>query len=908
MSFLARLTFVLLLILMQAGLLWGAPQTVKIGVLAKRGPAYTLQKWSQTAAYLTSSSPGFRFEIVPLGFAEIHNVVKNGQVDFVLANPAFYVELEKLYGVSRIATLINQNLPGLYTTIFNLPGQPTTIFGGVIFSRADRGDITDLADLQGRSIMAVDPRSFSGWHVAWREFKRQNIDPFKDFSSLQYGTTHDAVVYAVLKGEVDAGTVRTDTLERMAGDGKINLEQLHILNQRKVRDFPYLLSTDLYPEWPMAAVKTTPNKLARLVASALMSMETGHPAAVASKSAGWTIPLNYQPVHECLLELRIGPYKDYGKFTFTDVLIHYWRQLVFVALAVVMIIVVSLYILGLNRSLRQKKYEVDELNRTLEAKVIQRTKKINTLLDQEIYLKEILHTIANVIELPITSPTMETLLKESCARLTQHGHYGFCWIGLLEKNKIQTIYTSDDASEYLAEPPYSFENSDDIFSRAPTARCIATNTTMISDHSPQESDATPWRDRTRLTDYRTVIGLPLRADQFAAPLGALTVYSWRQQGFATEEIAMLEELAGDIGFAINSFRQKDAMRKLEIERTENYEETIFAFVNMIEQRDTYTAGHTWRVANYCKMIAMEMGLENEQITKLQKAAILHDIGKIATPDSVLLKPDKLTSLDYDLIKLHASAGNEMLSKIKMYKDLADIILHHHERYDGNGYPDHLKNGEIPLLSSIMTVADAFDAMTTNRIYKSRKEISEAIIELQSLAGSQFHPEVVKVAAKVLRDVEIPKTITQLPKTELEKRRFSYFFNDKLTGLYNEDYLKIILQVNQDMPEDKCLNFLHLLNLSDYFRRQGWEKGNMLLKHFAGELHASYPETLIFRAYSNDFAIISREHFQIDSRQLNSLASIRDTEIEIEVHHIDMIREKAYTIDELEKMELLSSEA
>ncbi len=113
-------------------------------------------------------------------------------------------------------------------------------------------------------------------------------------AKIKAGNTHDAVVMAVFNGKVDAGTVRTDTLERMADEGKIRLEDIRILNEQN-GEFPFLLSTSLYPEWPMAATKTTPLKLSRQVAAALLAMNANNAAAKASKSAGWTIPLNYQP-------------------------------------------------------------------------------------------------------------------------------------------------------------------------------------------------------------------------------------------------------------------------------------------------------------------------------------------------------------------------------------------------------------------------------------------------------------------------------------------------------------------------------------------------------------------------------------------------------------------------------------
>lgn len=558
----------------------------------------------------------------------------------------------------------------------------------------------------------------------------------------------------------------------------------------------------------------------------------------------------------------------------------------------------------LTEKVTRDKEKVEHFNKTLEHMVTQRTDKIGNLLDQERYLREILDTVAHINKLLITSPNVGTLLEDSCARFVQHGHYGSSWIGLLDKDAISTVHTSDTSPPSLIPTPYGVYDTQTLFYKSTAAQCIRENQTVIRVNNSKEMDPMPWRDPKETIGFHSVISLPLRANQSTNPLGVLTIYTWRKEGFEPEEKDMLDELAGDIGFAIDSFRQRRSVTKLTAERTANYEETIFSFVEMIEQRDTYTAGHTERVAQYCERIAKKMGLEQKQIRKLYKAAILHDIGKVATPDSVLLKPGKLTNLDYDLIKLHAYAGYEMLSKIEMYKELAVIILHHHERYDGKGYPDGLLGDETPLLSRIMTVGDAFDAMTTNRIYKERKEIPEALAELQELSGSQFHPQVVKAAVEVLADVKISTSINQLPVSNLEKKRFSYFFNDKLTGLYNEDYLKIILN-NLDLNQYKCMHMLHLLNVPEYNKQHGWDHGNLLLKEFAGELLACFPQTLVFRAYGNDFAFISKKHFDVAAEAFNIFKCIADTEIKVEVHHVDLSAGKVYTIDKLEKLELLA---
>ena len=252
--------------------------TVKIGVLAKRGTDRCLEKWVPTAEYLTSHIPGHLFTIVPLVFEEINAAVERGEVDFMLANPLFYVGLEKLYNANRIATLKN----------LGLDGRVYTVFGGVIFRRADRDDIQDMHDLKGNTFMAVKEKTaFGGWYAAWRELKAHGIDPHRDFRDLSFGGMHDSVVYSVRDGKVDAGTVKTDTLERMALEGKIRMEDFHVFKHahisKEVCESPFQHSTRLYPEWPMVKVAHTSNDLAEKVAVVLVAMSPDCPAARAAR-------------------------------------------------------------------------------------------------------------------------------------------------------------------------------------------------------------------------------------------------------------------------------------------------------------------------------------------------------------------------------------------------------------------------------------------------------------------------------------------------------------------------------------------------------------------------------------------------------------------------------------------------
>ena len=329
---------------------------------------------------------------------------------------------------------------------------------------------------------------------------------------------------------------------------------------------------------------------------------------------------------------------------------------------------------------------------------------------------------------------------------------------------------------------------------------------------------------------------------------------------------------------------EDKLFKQDKEKIENFEKTLESFVGMVEQRDTYTAGHSNRMADYAKLIALEMGYSQEECELLYRASILHDIGKIATPDNVLLKPGKLSKLEYKLIQEHVVASYDILAKIPMYKDLADIIISHHERYDGKGYPHGLKEDEIHPLAQIMIVADAFDAMTTNRIYKGRKSIAEAIEELKECSASQFHPIVVEHAVKALRNIEIHDTVNQLPKTDLEKERFSYFYRDQVTHVYNGEYLTFILNQNKFNKEYACVNTLYMHNFHQYNKKYGWNEGNKLLNKFAEYLITHFESALIFKIYGNDFVILNQEHVDMDIKQFNELELLKENNITITNYH------------------------
>ncbi len=342
-----RLLFVLPLLLL--GVVAQAAQPISIGVLSHRGDEATLSHWSATADYLTEQLPDYRFSINPLDFEEVDTAVGDGAVDFILVNPAIYVNLEVNYRVSRIATMKNRWGDKAYNT-----------FGGVIFARAERYDLNSLADLKSGTLMAVNESSLGGYMMALREFKAAGIEPYRELRDISFAGTHDRVVMAVRKGLVDAGTVRTDILERMADEGRINLNEFRIINQQTGEDFPLVRSTRLYPEWPFSKVRHTPNTLARQVSIALAEMPENHPAALRGNYAGWTIPLDYQPVHDLLQELLLPPYQYSQQFTLLDVWQRYWAWLFSGLILLFIMGGLTTWVLRLNRELSHAKQRLEQ--------------------------------------------------------------------------------------------------------------------------------------------------------------------------------------------------------------------------------------------------------------------------------------------------------------------------------------------------------------------------------------------------------------------------------------------------------------------------------------------------------------------------------------------------------------------
>ena len=215
-------------------------------------------------------------------------------------------------------------------------------------------------------------------------------------------------------------------------------------------------------------------------------------------------------------------------------------------------------------------------------------------------------------------------------------------------------------------------------------------------------------------------------------------------------ISMIIWLIGLANHIITLLRIKRYQERHERDN-ELINESIETFTGFIDAKDTYTNGHSKRVAYYTKLIAKEFEYKGEELDHIYYIALLHDCGKIAVPDAVLNKPGKLTDEEFAIIKSHTVRGGEILKSFKSLKDAGLGALYHHERYDGKGYPEGKAGEEIPFIARMICVADSFDAMNSNRVYRKLLSKEKILYEIESNKGRQFDPKIADVMLRLLRD-------------------------------------------------------------------------------------------------------------------------------------------------------------
>jgi putative nucleotidyltransferase with HDIG domain len=222
----------------------------------------------------------------------------------------------------------------------------------------------------------------------------------------------------------------------------------------------------------------------------------------------------------------------------------------------------------------------------------------------------------------------------------------------------------------------------------------------------------------------------------------LRIYSKDELGKLTESFNNMSELITD---------QKKELFKYTQELEEAYISILRVLAMAIDARDSYTLGHSARVALHSLIIGEEIGLKENELEELEIASLFHDVGKLKTPDAILFKSRSLDSKEYDEIRHHPEDGAEILNKVKPLQKYVEPVKHHHEYYNGKGYPDGLDGDGIPLYAAIISIADTYDAMTSTRPYRKALSKEEACKELEKGAGKQFHPDLVKAFLRAMEN-------------------------------------------------------------------------------------------------------------------------------------------------------------
>ena len=311
-----RWSFVVKALCILWGLLCGGltpvfAKEVVLGVFAYQGERAATSDWSPVLKHLNAALPAYRFRLDNFDAEGLRAAIAQQRVDLVITNPGYYVAMEYEFGLSRIATLTSP-----------LALSPAKGIGSVVIVRADRRDLNTLSDLAGKRLAAVAPQAFGGYLVVARELLRQGIDPETDLGELRFmGLPMTNIIAAVQSGAVDAGVIRTCLPEQLARQGELRMADFRVLSPRHEDGFACALSTQLYPDWPIAVTRSTDRTLAKQVAQALLNMpET-------DGGLSWSVPADYQPVHELYRELRLEPYAFLRANTPQALLKRFWPWL-----------------------------------------------------------------------------------------------------------------------------------------------------------------------------------------------------------------------------------------------------------------------------------------------------------------------------------------------------------------------------------------------------------------------------------------------------------------------------------------------------------------------------------------------------------------------------------------------------
>ncbi|MDD5117947.1 MAG: PAS domain S-box protein [Sulfuricurvum sp.] len=319
-------------------------------------------------------------------------------------------------------------------------------------------------------------------------------------------------------------------------------------------------------------------------------------------------------------------------------------------------------------------------------------------------------------------------------------------------NLAVVVYANNDATKSITMMASSGMEDDDYEwlnrvtwddtsnGQFPVSHAIRSGMTQVYRNNQCIIGCETWRESIQIKDYTSNIALPLFDGKKV--FGALCIYSSKENSFEDNEIRLLEELSGDLAFGVITLRTRIAHDQQAKALRQSLEQSIQIIAATVEARDPYTAGHQRRVSELASAIAQEIGLSEEEVQGIHFAALIHDLGKIHIPAEILVKPGRLSEIEFMLIKTHPQEGYNILKDVKFPWPIADTILQHHEKIDGSGYPQGLKGEDILIGAKIICVADVVEAMSSHRPYRASLGIEPSLDEIRRGRGTWYDSTVV----------------------------------------------------------------------------------------------------------------------------------------------------------------------
>jgi PAS domain S-box-containing protein len=378
-------------------------------------------------------------------------------------------------------------------------------------------------------------------------------------------------------------------------------------------------------------------------------------------------------------------------------------------------------------------------------------------------LNRALKTLSECNQTLIFAEDEMQLLRDMCWVIVETGGFQGAWVGYAQNDAQKTIrpmaqHGFDEGELGMLSLTWDKDNAHQCLA----GRAVSSGRTQIVQDIAHDSCFDGWRKRARQLNIGCAIAFPLNEGK--AVFGSLDIYAQGVGAIKEAEVRLLQELANDLAFGIGTMRLRREREQGIRELRNALEGTVQAVSGMVEMRDPYTAGHERRVAELASAIGIEMGLSNDRVHGMQLAGEIHDLGKIQVPAEILSKPGRVTETEFGLIKVHPQTGYEILKNIEFPWPVAQMVLQHHERIDGSGYPQGLKGDTILLEARILGVADVVEAMASHRPYRPGLGLPAALEEIRKNSGRLYDPEVVKACIEVFE-----KNKFSLPETWLNHR-------------------------------------------------------------------------------------------------------------------------------------------